>query len=80
MKRNTGNSCVKITIIKIIPSWTNTTAVNMAEINAKRAFLEINFSEGRSPLFSILTSVSVLSMSKLVTQGEGSIENVSKVG
>ena len=52
----------------------------MAEFITKRAFFEINFSEGRSPLFSILTSWTALSMSNLVTQGSGNIENVLKVG
>ena len=52
----------------------------MAEIIAKRAFLEIDFSEGRSYLFSILISYNALSMSNLATQGGGSVKNVIKMG
>ena len=52
----------------------------MAKIIAKRVFFEINFSEGRSPLFSIPISWSALSMSNLVTQGSGSIEMTLKMG
>ena len=65
---------------QILPSWTNSTAVKMAKLIVKTAIFEIDFSIGRSPLFSILTSYNALSSSNLVTQGRGSVENIIKVG
>ena len=55
-------------------------STKMAKINTRRAFFDINFSEGRSPLFSIPILWSALSMSNLVTQGSGSIEMTLKMG
>ena len=47
----------------------------MAEFITKRAFFEINFSDGRSPSFMILSSCNALLVFNLVTQGSGSVEN-----
>ena len=52
----------------------------MAEFITKRAFFEINFSDGRSPSFMILSSCNALLVFNLVTQGSGSVENVIKMG
>ena len=52
----------------------------MAEIIAKRAFFEMNFSDGRSPSSLILSSCDVLFVLNLVAQGGGNVSNVIKVG
>ena len=52
----------------------------MAEVITKGAFFEIKISEGRSPLFSILSLCNALLVLNLVTQGGRSVENVLKLG
>ena len=52
----------------------------MAEVITKGAFFEINFSDGKSPSFLILSSCNALLALNLVTQGGRSVENVLKLG
>ena len=52
----------------------------MAEVITKGAFFEINFSDGKSPSFLILSSCNALLVLNLVTQGGTSVENVLKLG